>query len=92
MKNWLTIALGRLRASWGVLTARRYIIVTYDPKQPPNVLGTIYLGAPCQEAPARLAAATMATVLRHETLLVQGQESALELARQVLAQAERRSR
>lgn len=90
MRSWLTILLGRLRAAGAVLAARRYVVVTYDAKQPPNVLDTIYLGAPTQEAPERLAAATLATVLRNEQELVLGQEAALTLAREVLARAENR--
>lgn len=88
VKNWLIRIKSRLRAAWEVLSAGRYVVVTYDPKQPTNVLGTIYLGAPCQEVPGRLAAATMAAVLRNESL--QGQEATLALARQLYAECAQR--
>lgn len=91
MKRAFNLVICRLRAVWGVLTARRCVVVTYDPRQPVNRLGEVYLCGPCQEMPGRLAAATAITLHWDSLDSTEGQQAALELGRKLFDQAAQRA-
>jgi hypothetical protein len=84
MKAQVLFAASRLRAAWGVLTAERCVVVTYDPSKPPTSLGNIYLCAPCQEVPERLANATLVTLEWDKMDSEEGQQDALRQASKIL--------
>jgi hypothetical protein len=87
MKSSITSAFSRIRAVWGVLTAERCVVITYDPKQPANTLGYIYLCAPCQEVPDRLASATLVAKEWDKIDSTEGQDDALRQANEILARS-----
>ena len=80
----LNTAASRLRAAWAVLTAKRCIVLTYDPAMPPETLGQLHLCGPCQEAPARLANAARVAKTWDEIDSEEGQWNALRRANEIL--------
>ena len=79
----------RIRAAWGVLTAGRYVVITYDPDKPVDTLDHVYLCAPSQELPDRLAAATVAAIEWDKVDSQQGQQDALNQATAILSRSPR---
>jgi hypothetical protein len=84
MKFSISFAASRIRAAWGVLTAKRCVVITYDPKLPVNTLGHIFLCAPCQELPDRLANATLIAAEWDNLDSQEGQQDALRQANEIL--------
>lgn len=77
--------LSRLRAIWAVLRAKRVVVLTYDPAQPPNVLGEIHVtNCHSSELPERLANACLVAHWQDEMDSYEGQNNALRRAREIL--------
>lgn len=77
-------AASRIRAAWGVLTAERCVVITYDPMSPVNTLGCIYICAPSQEVPERLANAAIVASEWDKIDSCEGQQDALRQANEIL--------
>jgi hypothetical protein len=85
MKSTINFAASRIRAAWGVLTSSRCVVITYDPEKPVNTLDHIFLCAPSQEVPDRLANATLIAVEWNNIDDKEKQEDALRQANAILA-------
>ena len=85
----IRVVAARIRAAWGVLTAGRYVVITYDPNKPVNMLDHVYLCAPFQEVPDRLAMATVAAIEWDNIDNQEGQQDALNQATEILSRSAR---
>jgi hypothetical protein len=83
----LTSVASRIRAAWGVLTADRSVVITYESTSPVTTLGHIYLCAPCQEVPDRLFNASLIASEWDKIDSCEGQQDALRQANEILAKS-----
>lgn len=75
----------RLRAAWAIMRAERAVVVTYNPRQPANILGEIHTGlAVPDELPMRLYNAALVAAQYDKMDSEEGQWNALRRAREVL--------
>lgn len=79
-----TVAV-KFRGIGAILNARRCIVLTYDERNPPTLLGEIHFcGAPSWEIPERLANACLVAVEYDKLVTQEGQDEALKIANEIL--------